>query len=62
MMSLREGCGGRDICMLQPAVQVDPDDVTVAHGDGGDFAEGGEVSRHFFPFNWLISFTSSGNG
>jgi hypothetical protein len=36
--------------MLQPTVQVDPDDVTVAHGDGGDFAGDGEVSRHFFPF------------
>jgi hypothetical protein len=33
-----------------------------AHRDDGDFGEGGEVSRHFFPFNWLISFTSSGNG
>jgi hypothetical protein len=48
--------------MLQPAVQVDPDDVTVVHGDGGDFAEGGEVSRHFFPFIWAICATSSGNG
>src|SRR5262249_39112452 len=33
-----------------------------AHGDGGDFAEGGEVSRHFFPFIWAIWATSSGNG
>jgi hypothetical protein len=48
--------------MLQLMVQVHRDDVTGAHCDDCDFGEGREVSGHFFPFNWLISVTSSGNG
>jgi hypothetical protein len=62
MRSLGEGCGGRDICMLQLTVQVYREAWRSVRCQTHHYGEGGENVRHFFPFNTLISFTSSGNG
>jgi hypothetical protein len=48
--------------MLQLTVQVYREAWRSVRCQTHHYGEGGENVRHFFPFNTLISFTSSGNG